>query len=78
MKAVTAVDDVRVNQRAGKSVEFVNQGTATGGSAERDWLVTIAHSDGSLRYLVFVAPQKDFEALRPTYEQMLRTFRLKE
>jgi hypothetical protein len=78
MKAVTSVDDVRVNQRAGKSVEFVNQGTTAGGSAERDWLVTLTRSDGSLRYLVFVAPQKDFEALRPTYEQMLRTFRLKE
>lgn len=78
MKAVTGVEDVRVNQRAGKSVEFVNQGASAGGAAERDWLVTIARDDGLVSYLVFVAPQKDFEALRPAYEQMLRTFKLKE
>lgn len=77
MKAVTSVDDVRVNQRLGKSVEFVNQGAPARGAAERDWLVTIARNDGSLSYLLFVAPQKDFEALRPTFEQILRTFRVK-
>lgn len=77
MKAVTQVEDIRVNQQAARSLEFVNQGASAGGAAERDWLVTMARSDGSLSYLVFVAPQKDFEALRATYEQMLRTFRLK-
>lgn len=71
MKAATGIDDIRVNQRAGKSVEFLNQGT------ERDWLVTIMRNDGSVNYLVFVAPAKDFESLRPTFEQMLRTFRVK-
>jgi hypothetical protein len=78
MKAATGVDDIRVNQRGAKSVEFVNQGASAGGAAERDWLVTVGHDDGSLSYLVFVAPQKDFEALRPSFEQMLRTFWVKE
>ena len=77
LKAVTGVEDVRVNQLAGKSVEFLNPGASAGGATERDWLVTIARGDGSLSYLVFVAPQKDFEALRPTFEQILRTFRVK-
>jgi len=78
LKATTGIDDVRVNQRAGKSVEFVNNGASAGGAAERDWLVMIARNDGSVSYVVFVAPQKDFEALRPTYEQILRTFRVKD
>jgi hypothetical protein len=78
MKAVGGTSDIQVNQRAGRSTEFLNQGASAGGTAERDWLVTIAHDDGSLSYLVFVAPQKDFEALRPAYEQMLRTFWVKE
>ena len=78
LKATTGIDDVRVNQRAGKSVEFVNNGASAGGAAEHDWLVTIARNDGSVSYVVFVAPQKDFEALRPTYEQVLRTFRVKD
>ncbi len=77
LKATTGVDAVRVNQRDGKSVEFLNQGASAGGGSERDWLVTVTRDDGSLSYLVFVAPQKDFEALRPTFEQILRTFRVK-
>jgi len=28
--------------------------------------------DGGFVYLVFVAPDGDFEALRPTYESMLK------
>jgi beta-barrel assembly-enhancing protease len=78
MKAVTSVADIHVNQRAGKSVEFLNSGASPAGMTERDWLVTIERSDGSINYLVFVAPQKDFEALRPAFEQMLRTFWVKE
>jgi Zn-dependent protease with chaperone function len=78
MKAVTPVQDVLVNKQPGKSMEFVNQGASAGGAAERDWLVAISRNDGSLSYLVFVAPQKDFESLRGTYEQMLRTFRVKQ
>ena len=77
LKAVTGVDDVRVNQRDGKSVEFQNQGASAGGGTEHDWLVTVSRDDGSLSYLVFVAPQKDFEAMRPTFEQVLRTFKVK-
>jgi Zn-dependent protease with chaperone function len=40
---------------------------------ERDWLVTVPRSDGSILYFVFVAPQSDFERYRPTYESMLRS-----
>jgi hypothetical protein len=78
MKPVTSVQDVLVNKQPGKSVEFLNQGASAGGAAERDWLVAVSRSDGSLSYLVFVAPQKDFESLRGTYEQVLRTFRVKQ
>jgi len=77
MKATTGVDEIRVNQRDARSVEFQNQGASAGGGTEHDWLVTVTHDDGSLSYLVFVAPQKDFEALRPTFEQVLRTFKVK-
>jgi hypothetical protein len=59
----------------GRSVEATNTGGA-GGGAERDWLVALPEATGTVRYLIFVAPQVDFEALRPTYEQMLRTLKL--
>jgi beta-barrel assembly-enhancing protease len=40
---------------------------------ERDWLVTVPLSDGSLVYFVFVAPQSEFERFRPSYENMLKS-----
>jgi hypothetical protein len=45
--------------------------------AERDWLVTVPDSQGNLMYLVFVAPQKDFNQLKPTYQKMLNSLQLK-
>ncbi len=42
---------------------------------ERDWLVTIPSSDGSVVYTVFVAPESQFERFRLTFENMLRSLR---
>jgi hypothetical protein len=67
--------DIEVNGVRGRSVEATNTGGA-GGGTERDWLVALPEATGTVRYLIFVAPQADFEALRPTYEQMLRTLKL--
>jgi beta-barrel assembly-enhancing protease len=44
---------------------------------ERDWLVTVQRADNSILYLVFIAPDRDFERLAGTYEQMLRSLQLK-
>ena len=40
---------------------------------ERDWLVTVPRSDGSVIYFVFVAPQAQFDRFRPTFESMLKS-----
>jgi Zn-dependent protease with chaperone function len=40
---------------------------------ERDWLVTIPRHDGSLIFMIFVAPQVDFARFQPTYEAMLKS-----
>jgi beta-barrel assembly-enhancing protease len=40
---------------------------------ERDRLVTIPRPDGSVIYLVFVAPESEFERLRPTFDRMLKS-----
>ena len=40
---------------------------------ERDWLVTIPQGDGSMIFMIFIAPQADFAALQPTYEAMLKS-----
>lgn len=43
---------------------------------ERDRLVVVPASDGSYVYLIFIAPERDFGALEPTFERMLDTFRV--
>jgi hypothetical protein len=43
---------------------------------ERDWLVTVPHRDGSMIFMIFVAPQADFSRLQPTYESMLKSVKI--
>jgi Zn-dependent protease with chaperone function len=40
---------------------------------ERDLLVTIPRPDGSVVYIVFVAPDSEFDRLGPTYNRMLKS-----
>jgi Zn-dependent protease with chaperone function len=70
-----AASDVVVNGVRGRSLDATNTGAA-GGGIERDWVVALPESTGALRYVVFVAPDADFNALRPTYERMLGTLKL--
>jgi len=42
---------------------------------ERDWLVTVPQPDGSVIFMVFVAPQSHFERFQPTFESMLKSVR---
>ncbi len=67
--------EISVNGVRGRSIEATNTGGA-GGGAEHDWIVALPESTGTVRYLIFVAPQSDFDALRPTYEKMLRTLKV--
>jgi beta-barrel assembly-enhancing protease len=74
-------ENIRVNGQAGKSVDLVGKSPLQdqGGKPlqERDWLVTVQQRDGSLLYFVFISPDKDFGSLRPTFEQMLKSLKLK-
>jgi Zn-dependent protease with chaperone function len=42
---------------------------------ERDWLVTVPRTDGSVIFMIFVAPQSEFDRFQPTYEAMLKSLR---
>ena len=42
---------------------------------ERDWLVTVPQRDGSVIFMVFVAPESDFDRFQPTYDAMLKSMR---
>ncbi|HKW62508.1 MAG TPA: M48 family metallopeptidase [Candidatus Acidoferrum sp.] len=43
--------------------------------AERDWLVTVPQPDGTVIFMVFVAPQSQFDRFQPTFEAMLKSLR---
>ncbi len=42
---------------------------------EHEWIVTTPSSDGDLHYMIFVAPERDFPQLRPTFVTMMNSFR---
>ncbi len=74
-------ENIRVNGVAGKSVDLIGTSPLHDQSGhpsqERDWLVAVMRQDGSLLYVVSIAPDKDFEALRPTFEEMLKSLQLR-
>jgi beta-barrel assembly-enhancing protease len=44
---------------------------------ERDWLVTVPRSDGSVIYMIFVAPLTDSARFQPTFEAMVKSVQFK-
>jgi hypothetical protein len=44
---------------------------------ERDLLVTIARPDGAVSYIVFVCPEADYQTLKPLYNTMINSFRIR-
>jgi Zn-dependent protease with chaperone function len=70
---------IQVNGQQGRSISLVGASPIQqdGESLrERDWLVTIARPQGGLLYLVFIAPERDFGLLQPTYGRMLDSLQL--
>lgn len=71
---------VTVNGVQGRSIEMSGTSPIRDGNRaarERDWMVVVPNRDGLLLYAVFVSPESDFSALRPTFEKMLRSWRIK-
>jgi Zn-dependent protease with chaperone function len=81
LRAIGHDENIRVNGVQGKSVDLIGtsplQDQNGRAQQERDWLVTFKRRDGSLLYLVFIAPDRDFGSLRPTFEQILRSLALR-
>jgi hypothetical protein len=45
--------------------------------AERDTLVTVQRRDGSVLFMIFIAPEPDMDVLSQTYSAMLRSFQVR-
>jgi hypothetical protein len=48
---------------------------SSGAAPERDLLVTSLRSDGTVIFMLFIAPQAHWEQLSPAYQEMLQSFR---
>jgi Zn-dependent protease with chaperone function len=71
---------VRVNGVEGRSVDLAGQSPIERDGSpvpEHDWLVALPHPQGGTLYAVFIAPERDFSELRPTFENMLRSLHLR-
>ena len=71
---------IAVGSGEGRSVMFHSASPipAANGQAqlERDWLVTVPQRDGSVVFMIFVAPQSEFAQFQPTYEAMLKSIQV--
>jgi Zn-dependent protease with chaperone function len=71
---------IAVGSTEGRSVVFHSASPipAANGQAqlERDWLVTVPKRDGSVVFMIFVAPQSEFAQFQPTYEAMLKSIQI--
>lgn len=80
MQVIGQQETVTVNGVRGRSVVLESTSPFTGGNGqpmrERDWLVTLPQSDGSVLYVVFVSPQPEYQRLRSTFDNMLRSLHL--
>lgn len=67
---------IQVNGREAESL-YLSGNSPIQGQRERDWLVTVPRSDGSLLFLIFIAPENDFDRMNPTFRQMLQSLQIK-
>ncbi len=81
LQAIGSPQKIKVNGQASMSVDLKGNSPIQDSNGqpapERDWFVDVQRPDGSVLYLVFVSPEKDFSRLRPTFQQMLRSLKVK-
>jgi hypothetical protein len=74
MRVVRYHESITVNGERGLSTYLSNDSPVPGGSRETNWLVTLPSSDGLL-FLVFTAPEREFQGYEQVFEQMLYSVR---
>ncbi len=70
--------NITVSGRPAKSVELLGKSAIREKDepiAERIRMVALQGKQGLVLYLVFVAPDADFDAMRPTFDRIMRSFR---
>jgi len=77
IKAAGKPQALTINGVPGRAVVMQSQSPFRNPSGqpqtERDWLVTVPQRDGTVIFMVFVAPEAEFSLFQPTYEAMLKS-----
>jgi len=79
MRQNSSVHSTSVNGIQGREVDLSSTSPIqqSGSSLpERDRLVLLPVSNGNYLYLIFIAPERDFGALEPTFGKMLESLRV--
>jgi hypothetical protein len=79
MRSNGNIRTVNVNGTSGRELDLIsNSPIQQNGDPlpERDRLVLVPASEGSYVYLIFIAPERDFGALEPTFQKMLESLRI--
>jgi hypothetical protein len=72
--------NISINRRAAKSVEMLGESAVRENGKplqERIRLVTLQRKGGVVLYMVFIAPDPDFNQLRPVFDRIMRSFVLR-
>jgi Zn-dependent protease with chaperone function len=81
MHIYTSAQSINVGNVEGRSTVFESTSpfpTVNGQTQkERDWMVTVPRRDGSVLYLIFVAPAPEFDRFQPTFQAMLNSVQVK-
>lgn len=73
------VHSVEVNGTQGREVDLSSDSPLQQDGRplpEHDWLVVAPGPGGAYLYLIFIAPERDFAALKPTYQRALDSLRV--
>jgi Zn-dependent protease with chaperone function len=77
MRVVRDHEAIRVDRDAAFSTYLSNDSPAAGGGRETNWLITLQRPEGLL-FIVFVAPEREFQSYESTFQQMLRSVRISQ
>jgi hypothetical protein len=76
MRVVRRHEGIDVNGERGLSTYLSNDSPLQGGGRETNWLITLARPDGLL-FIVFTAPERDFQGYENAFQQMLYSVRMR-
>ncbi len=77
MRVVRLHENINVNGERGLSTYLSNDSPLQGGDRETNWLITLPRPEGLL-FIVFTAPERDFQGYENAFQQMLYSVRLKK